>query len=510
MAEATQTLNAIQDAVAEIKVDPSRISSEIDPKIYSGFVEHLGRCVYNGGLVDFDNKTAGLTNEKGYRLDVADALKQLDMPVVRYPGGNFVSAYHWMDGVGPKENRPRRPELAWLTEESNQFGTDEFMEWCEFMKVEPYMCLNMGTGTLDEALAWVEYCNSDANTYYANLRRKNGHEKPYNVKYWGLGNEVYGEWQVGSMTAEDYCIKAGQWARALKLLDPNIKLVSCGQTGVDNWDHTVTKELIPYIDFHSIHTYTYHKDYYTNVFQPLAAERAIQITSKLLELAKITRNVPNSKATIAFDEWNVWDMVGSGQEVGLEQAYDFSDAIAVATWLHVFVRQSRHVGMANLAQCVNAIAPIVTNKNGMFLQTIYQPFKLFSQHMRGKTLALHIASPVHEGSLGDKGGSFSWLNGIQPDFPYLQTSATVNGKLVTVAVTNVSLDHDIKTEIRLDGKYESKIKRWTLYNDDIRAKNSFDKPEEVKVSESIETIESNTPSFTFKKHSFNLLQFKLE
>jgi alpha-N-arabinofuranosidase len=167
--------------------------------------------------------------------------------VVRYPGGNFVSTYHWLDAVGPKDKRPRRPELAWLGEESNQFGTDEFIEWCEAMGCEPYLCLNMGTGTLDEALAWVEYCNSDKNTYYANLRRQNGREKPYNVKYWSLGNEVWGPWQVGQMSAEDYTKTAFQWAKALKLLDPSIKLIACGRTGYDSWDYVVSQGLIQFI-----------------------------------------------------------------------------------------------------------------------------------------------------------------------------------------------------------------------------------------------------------------------
>lgn len=154
----------------------------------------MGRCVY-GGIYDPDNKN-GEIDDHGFRTDVMECFRELRIPVIRYPGGNFVATYHWMDGIGPREKRPRRRDLAWLADEPNHFGTDEFMTFCGLVGAKPYLALNMGTGTLDEALAWLEYCNSDRDTYYANLRRENGHEKPYHVKYWALGNEVWGPWYV--------------------------------------------------------------------------------------------------------------------------------------------------------------------------------------------------------------------------------------------------------------------------------------------------------------------------
>lgn len=172
----------------------------------------MGRCIY-GGIYE---PGSSLADENGFRKDVLSALRELDIPVIRYPGGNFVATYHWQDGIGPRDKRPKRPELAWLGIETNQFGTDEFMKWLDVLsegkerRVEPYLCLNFGTGTLDEALAWVEYCNGTRDTYYANLRRANGHPEPYRVKYWALGNEVWGPWQVEQMTKEDYSKKAIQ------------------------------------------------------------------------------------------------------------------------------------------------------------------------------------------------------------------------------------------------------------------------------------------------------------
>lgn len=256
-----------------ISVNPRHKLSKINDNIYGGFTEHMGRCIY-GGIYDPGNP---LSDVNGFRKDVIEALQELRVPVIRYPGGNFVATYHWLDGVGPREKRPRRPELAWVGVESNEFGTDEFLQWCELVATEPYFALNFGTGTLDEALAWVEYCNSERDTHYANLRRANGRDKPYNVKYWALGNEMWGPWQVGQMSKEAYATQAYQWAKALKLLDPSIELILCGMDGYSTWDAYVLKECVKYdlhglggsttaslISMHSIHIYTASKEHLPN------------------------------------------------------------------------------------------------------------------------------------------------------------------------------------------------------------------------------------------------------
>ena len=204
-------------------------------------------------------------------------LRELRMGVLRWPGGNFVSNYHWTDGIGPKDGRPRRPELAWGGEESNRFGTDEFLAYCAELGTEPYICLNMGTGTLEEALAWVEYCNGARDTALGRTGAgRNGQEAPYRVRYWGLGNEMYGDWQVGALSAEEYVRDATRWARAIKMLDPDAQLVSCGMNGWNDWDRVVIDGLAPLVDLHSLHIYTGSDDYWTNVLQPHQAERAIR------------------------------------------------------------------------------------------------------------------------------------------------------------------------------------------------------------------------------------------
>ncbi|CDK29226.1 unnamed protein product [Kuraishia capsulata CBS 1993] len=520
MSTTAQSIKKLDTFVgSEIKIDKEFVTGEVAPNIFAGFLEHLGRCIY-GGIVDYGNTK--LTNDKGFRTDVAEAIKELDMPVMRWPGGNFVSSYHWLDGVGPVDQRPKRPELAWLNTESNEFGTDEFMQWCEYMGTEPYLCLNMGTGTLDEALAWVEYCNGDKDTYYANLRRKNGREKPYNVKYWGVGNEVWGPWQVGQMTKENYALKAAQWAKAIKLLDPTVKLVACGCNGVDEWDQHVVGETFTTHDFYSIHLYTTSQDHYKNVFQPAGAETAIQVTSKLAELAKIT-NMTNKKFLvplteeqkkkeykIVFDEWNVWDPIRADGEHGAEQQYDFSDGLAVASWLNVFIRQAKYLEMTNIAQCVNVIAPIMTNKDGLFKQTTYYPFQLFSKYFKnGQSLNLSVKSPIYKGDVGDFIG-LEWVKYVDTSLALLDVSAVYQPaeKAYYVAVVNRSEDEDAETKISIADAADSlNVTEWAYYHENIRAINTFEKPNEVVPKESKVTI-SNNSTYKFPKHSFTLLKIQ--
>jgi alpha-L-arabinofuranosidase len=213
--------------MARIGLDLDRTVGTVDRRIFGGFIEHLGRCIY-GGVFDPGRRwpTSAASGATSWT-----PCAPRGVPVLRWPGGNFASGYHWADGVGPPEARPRRMELAWHAEESNRFGTDEFMAYCRALGAEPYVCLNMGTGTLDEAQAWVEYCNGTGDTYWANRRRENGHAGPYGVRYWGLGNELYGPWQTGALSAEAYVAKAREWAKVLRWTDPQVQLVACGQNG---------------------------------------------------------------------------------------------------------------------------------------------------------------------------------------------------------------------------------------------------------------------------------------
>ncbi|KAH9880475.1 hypothetical protein IAQ61_000766 [Plenodomus lingam] len=491
-----------------ISIHPAHKIAKINDNIYGGFTEHMGRCIY-GGLYDPGNP---LSDEDGFRTDVIDAFKDLNVPVVRYPGGNFVATYHWLDGVGPKEDRPARPELAWIGTETNEFGTDEFMKWCEKAGTEPYLCLNFGTGTLDEALAWLEYCNSDRKTYYANLRRKNGREKPYNVKYWALGNECWGPWNVEQMTKEDYAKKAYQWAKALKLLDPNITLILCGETGHTSWDYHVIKECVKWdanglagdhtkslIDMHSIHIYTADKEHLANAVAPRSAERAIQVAMSLIDLARIENKVPAGvpKPTICFDEWNVWDPVRAPGEEGGEEKYTLSDALAVSVFLNGFIREAKNLGMATIAQSVNVISPLMTTKSGLVKQTSWWPLWLFSKYMRGHTIALNVRAPEYTGRTNPH-----WIRDVI-ETPYLDCSATLGDDgYVNLAVTNVSEERDL--EVSLHGLKAKNVQVFTVTGDNVNVTNTMQE-QKVGIKES---CWDGAGAYTFGKHSFTLLRWK--
>jgi alpha-N-arabinofuranosidase len=274
--------------------------------------------------------------------------------------------------------------------DSNRFGTDEFLEYCAELGTEPYICLNMGTGTLAEALAWIEYCNGARDTDWARQRRRNGREAPYRVRYWGLGNEMYGDWQVGAMSAKEYVREATRWARAIKMLDPDAVLVSCGMNGWNDWDRVVIDGLAPLVDLHSLHIYTGSDDYWTNVLQPHQAERAIRCARALIERAAYVKKIA-APPRIAYDEWNVWFRTEDGT---LEERYNFSDALAVATYLNIFVRNCDWVRMANLAQMVNAIAPIVTTRQTAVTQPIYYPVLLHAQAVLESAVDVHVDGPT--------------------------------------------------------------------------------------------------------------------
>ncbi|KAF7304178.1 Glycoside hydrolase family 51 protein [Mycena indigotica] len=517
-----------------IHVDPARKIAPVDPRIYSGFTEHMGRCIY-GGIYDPDN--SALVDEKGFRKDVLAALKELKVPVVRYPGGNFVSTYRWQDGIGPKHLRPRRPELAWLTEESNQFGTDEFMAWCKELGAEPYICLNMGTGTLEDALAWLEYCNSSATTHFANLRRANGHAEPYRVKYWSLGNEVWGPWQVGQMSAEDYAKRAFQWAKAMRLLDPTIQIISCGETGFSSWDWITLKTLAPVVDYHSIHrgfsnrlhsfnlmalrsVYTPSNNHEATVMGPVAAEKGIEISKSLIDLALIEHGL-DKEITVCYDEWNVWDPIRAPGEKGAEMHYNFSDALAVASWLNVFIRKADVVKFACIAQSVNVLSPIITSPTSLFKQTSYYSLHLFANWMQGTSLSIHSTTETDDDyySGPTEPAFIAKLAGHSPSSlkltKWIDVSGVLSedGKQVRLAIVNrnATRSYDLPVIFPASSVHGAQFRVGTeitvheLWHPDLDARNDFEE-EKVNVQVRKQVWDGK---LAVKEHSFQVVVFDL-
>ena len=420
--------------MSQIAIAPGRTLGTIDRCVFGGFVEHLGRCIY-GGLYE---EGSPLADERGFRKDVLGLLRELRLGVLRWPGGNFVSNYHWTDGVGPKAERPRRPELAWGGEEPNTFGTDEFLAYCAELGTQPYICLNMGTGTLEEALAWLEYCNGEGATYWANKRREYGRAEPYGVRLWGLGNEMYGEWQVGAMSADEYVREATRWARALKFLDPGIQVISCGKTGWNEWDRIVIEGMAHLVDYHSIHIYTGSEDYWTNVLQPHQAERAIRSAIGHIQHTAYRRKIA-SPPKLAYDEWNVWYRK---MTVDLEERYTFTDALAVGTYLNIFIRNAGWVKMANLAQMVNAIAPIVTTPETAAVQPIYYPVLLHAQAALHDAVDVHVYGSHLDPVWPQSPGRWPYKVADIGPFTSFDAAATVSANKDRVALTIVNRDPD--------------------------------------------------------------------
>jgi alpha-N-arabinofuranosidase len=481
---------------ARIKIDTDRWLGRIDPLIYSQFIEHLGRCIY-GGIYE---EGSPLSDAHGFRLDVLEAAKGLRPPVLRWPGGNFVSGYRWEDGIGPKDQRPRRLELAWHAEESNRFGTDEFIAYCRELGAEPFICINLGTGTLDEARNWVEYCNGSGNTHYANLRRQNGHPAPYCVKYWGLGNEMYGPWQMGGKPAEEYARYALEAAKLMKWVDPSIQLISCGWDGLSEWDRIVLEVLAPVVDFHSIHLYTGSSDYYTNVFQPHHAGRMIEAAQALIDTIRFQQGIERP-IRIAFDEWNVWYRE-KGEEGRLEERYTLADALAVAAYLNEFQRHPRAMGMANLAQMVNVIAPIFTRPDGLFHQTIYYPLMLYAAHSQAIALDAWVACDTHTFPEAPKDQRLRGMG----TFPYLDVSATLSeaGDALTLAVVNRRREAALTAEIDLGGwQPVGPATAYTVNADDVEATNDFGH-EPVGIAESKVDVAAYF-TYPFPAHSLTVM-----
>jgi alpha-N-arabinofuranosidase len=426
--------------------------------------------------------------------------------VLRWPGGNFVSNYLWTDGIGPRHARPQRLELAWGAVEPNQFGTDEFLEYCAELGATPYICLNMGTGDLSDALAWVEYCNSSARSYWADRRRQNGHEAAYGVPYWGLGNEMYGDWQVGQMSADEYVREAARWAKAIRRLDPAVKLVSCGLNGWDEWDRVVIEAMASLVDLHSLHIYTGAQDYWTNVLTPHQVERAINHTSSLIARAVYNQRLARTPR-IAYDEWNVWYRTADG---ALEERYSFPDALAVATYLNIFVRHCDWVRMANLAQMVNAIAPVVTTKTGAFVQPIYYPVLLHAKAALEEAVDVHVTSPTVEGP--EPAGRWQHRIADLGPFSTIDASATSDAGRERVAVTIVNRDPSSAdpVEVRLrDAVFAGQARVTTLTASPGQAGRPAPDIEGVKLEEGFESGNDDVIVVSVPPASFTVIEARI-
>ena len=477
----------------------------IDRRIYGSFLEHLGRAVY-GGIYDPEHPTA---DDMGFRADVLELVRKLRVPVVRYPGGNFVSGYNWEDGTGPKENRPRRMEQAWSAIETNQVGIDEFQEWARRAGTEVMMAVNLGTRGVEDARNLVEYCNFPSGTKYSDLRRANGFEKPFGIKYWCLGNEMDGPWQIGHKTAREYGRLAAEAGKVMKWTDPSIQLVACGSsnTGMPtfgSWEETVLEETYDVADFLSLHSYYGNPDNNTEEF--LACSKDMDdFISTVASICDVVKSRLHSDKTmmLSFDEWNVWFHSGEQDKKiekwtvappQLEDVYNFEDALVVGCLLITLLRHADRVKMACLAQLVNVIAPIMTETGGRsWAQTIFYPFLDASLHGNGVSLRTAVECGSYQAG---KYGETSYLESI--------AVANEQAREIVVFAVNRSLTEEMELEIQVTGYGDlEKLSHRVLFCEDLKAVNTADAPDTVAPGELPLTEATVLP-----KHSWNVIRYR--
>lgn len=466
---------------AKITVNPELAIGEVDDRLYGSFLEHLGRAVY-GGIYEPGHPQA---DDCGFRTDVLELVRQLQVPLVRYPGGNFVSGYNWEDGVGPREGRPRRLDLAWKTTETNQFGTDEFVEWCRRANTEPMLAVNLGSAGIDAARNLVEYCNHPRGTHWSDLRRKHGYADPHRIPIWCLGNEMDGPWQIGHKTAQEYGRLACESAKVMKWVDSTIELIACGSSNrrmatFPEWEKTILGHTYDHVDYLSLHTYFGNRggDTANYLARSLEMDAFIEEVIATCDYVKASTR-SNKTMMLSFDEWNVWYHSNSADRQVepwstappiLEDCYTFEDALVVGCMLISLLKHADRVKIGCLAQLVNAIAPIVTVTGGdLFRQTIYHPYLHASVWGRGTALQLNARSPSYA---DDEFGEVPCLEGV----------AVSDGD--TDRVTVFAVNRHLSEPMGLDGDVRgfpgyAVQEHLVLENADLKARNSMAQPDAV-------------------------------
>ena len=469
---------------------PARARPDFDRRVLGAFLEHLGRAIYTGVY----EPGSRLADAKGFRTDVLREVKELAVPITRYPGGNFVSGYNWLDGVGPKAQRPTVLERAWNSIETNQFGTNDFIDWCRAAGTEPLLGMNFGTGSAEMAVAYTEYCNLARGTKWSDLRRSHGYEQPHNVRYWCLGNEMDGNWQIGQMQAREYGRKARDVAKQMRVIDPKVQLIACGSSGTGMstymvWDREVLEECYDQVDGISLHAYYGNTRPLTNnsaaryLAMNLDMDRQIHEIGAVCDYVQALRKT-SKRLWLSFDEWNVWYRARSGDAVNgrgafapklLEEVYNFEDALLVGGFVNTLLRNSERVRVGCIAQLVNVIAPLVTNETGVLRQSIYYPYAWGIRYARGRVLDVRVETETYPIS-----GA-----GLQADFarndqvPFVDVVATYDGqnRQASVLMLNRDLEGERDVVVEWGDLTPTRVLTCeTLTGSDLKAFNTFEQP----------------------------------
>ena len=465
---------------AEVIIDKNFITGKIDRRIYGSFIEHLGRAVYDG----IYQPGLDVSDEQGFRKDTMELVKELNVPIVRYPGGNFVSGFKWEDSIGPKADRPKRVDLAWGVVETNQFGLNEFCDWAKKADTDVMMAVNLGTRGIMEAKELLEYCNLPGGTYLSDLRKTHGYERPHAIRTWCLGNEMDGPWQTGHKTAKEYAHLANETAKAMRALDPDIELVACGSSASNmptfgDWEREVLEECYDSIDYISMHQYYGNQEDNTADFLASSVDMDTFIKN-VVAICDYVQGRKHSKKqiNISFDEWNVWYHSNEQDKKlekwvekphQLEDIYNMEDALLVGSMLITLLRHCDRVKMACMAQLVNVIAPIMTSDTGAWRQTIFYPYMHASLFGNGTVLNTLVKSPVYDSKYGEA--------------PYLDCVIVNNeekGELVVFAVNkDLTEDMEVTCDLRQFADYTIK-EHLVLHDEDLKAVNTEENPDRIR------------------------------
>ena len=478
---------------ARVLLRRSESRGELDRRVLGSFLEHLGRAIYTGVY----EPGSPAADAKGFRTDVAREIKDLGVPIVRYPGGNFVSGYNWLDGVGPKAQRPVVLDRAWNSIDTNQFGTNDFIDWCGLVGAEPLLGMNFGTGTVEMAAAYVEYCNVERGTKWSELRRTHGYERPHNVRYWCLGNEMDGPWQIGQLQAREYGRKARDAAKQMRVIDRNLQLIACGSSGTFmptylTWDREVLEECYDQVNGISLHAYYGNTKEWSGNSTARFLAMNLDMDRHIHEIAAVCDYVQglqrsSKRLWLSFDEWNVWYRARDakamdGQRTAaphlLEEVYNLEDSLLVGGFVNTLLRNSDRVRVACLAQLVNVIAPLVTNETGLLRQTTYYPYSWALRYARGRVLDLRVEAETYS----IKGA------GLQPDYardadvPFVDVAATIDDSAGQAAVfmLNRDLERERETVLEFQDVAPARVLACeTLTGTDLKALNTFEQPRRV-------------------------------
>ncbi|MGC9467540.1 MAG: alpha-N-arabinofuranosidase [Anaerolineae bacterium] len=481
--------------MAKITINPNDIVATINPNIYGHFAEHLGRCIYEGIWVGEDS---AIPNTGGIRNDVVAALKKLRPPVIRWPGGCFADDYHWEDGVGPREDRPRRVNIHWgEVVEPNSFGTQEFVRLCRMVGAEPYIVGNVGSGTAQELREWVEYCNFDQESTLAQRRAADGSPEPLDVRYWGVGNENWG--CGGSFSPEDYCTEFRRFATFVRGFGNELFVIACGPSGNDiEWTVRFFRKLRKdYWDFRNIHGFAAH--YYCGTAGTATAytvDQWYELIAKGLQMeplvvqqrAAMDAYDPERKIGLIVDEWGTWHPVEPGTHPRfLYQQNTLRDALVAATTLDIFNRHADKVAMANIAQTINVLqAMILTQEDKMLVTPTGHIYEMYAPHQGGSSVRMTVESEAVSYQSDDGEG----------DLPLVSGSASLKGNQLFVTLTNSHAEEEVEVAVELLGGAVADGVKARVLTGEIHAHNTFDRPEAVQPTSM--ALAANGATFTIR------------